>query len=64
MAKAELLFVELFHSLLSLDDKLNIAQSEITYFEFMSKDRKRPRAIASKNKAIKIFLYKLLNNKG
>ena len=27
MAKAELLFAELFHSLLSLDDVLNIAKS-------------------------------------
>ena len=32
---AELLFAELFHSLFSLDDELNIAQSVIFYFHIM-----------------------------
>ena len=31
MAKAELLFAELFHSLLSLDDELNVNQSVIIF---------------------------------
>ena len=35
-AKAELLFAELFHSLLSLDNELNIAQSVIIYFKFFT----------------------------
>ena len=34
--KAELLFAELFNSLLSLDNKLNNAQSVIIFFKFMS----------------------------
>ena len=36
MAEAELLLAELFDSLLSLDDELNIAQLVIIYFKFMS----------------------------
>ena len=36
MDKAELLFAELFHSLFSFDDELNIVQSVIIYFMFMS----------------------------
>ena len=36
MGKAELLFAEPFHSLLPLDNVLNIAQSVIIYFKFMS----------------------------
>ena len=35
-ANAELLFAELFHFLLSLDDELNIAQSLIIYFYLMN----------------------------
>ena len=34
--KAELLFAELFHSLFSLDDELNVAKSVIIYFYIMS----------------------------
>ena len=33
--KVELIFVEPFHSLFSLDDELNIAQSVIFYFHIM-----------------------------
>ena len=35
MAKVELLNVELFHSLFSLDVELNVAQSVIICFEFI-----------------------------
>ena len=42
MLNAELLFVELFNSLLSLDDELNVAQSVFIYFKFMSQDSNHP----------------------
>ena len=37
-AIAELLFADLFYSLLSLDDVLNIARSVFIYFKFMYLD--------------------------
>ena len=42
MAKAELLLAEVFHSLLSLDNELNVAQSVIIYFKFKSYDSFNP----------------------
>ena len=56
-AKAELLFAELFHSLLSLDDELNIAQSVIVYFKFMSKDSSRPWVLCS---ILTLLIFKVI----
>ena len=56
MANAELLFEKLFHSLLSLDRELNIAQTVIIYFN--------PNRMGEAESSRTLFINSFLHKKG